>query len=337
MPPVEPPTPVLGREHPFGDELAVLARDVNAVRVAVGRVDEAVARHVDREMADEVARHRPVRRVAVVRIVDADVLERLAVGAPAALERERVEREHEHAAAEVAVGDVDLVVGFDDADLLDLPDDHRQSQADTSRGTRRAAPPALRRPRDRAAAAAETPRRARGRLARLCGWRAEADGPAVLALGRARDLGDDFAGARIVLAHRVLAEIDEAVAVDVHAVALRRVERADDAARAVEMDHRRRAHAAERERRVELGVQLDVREIVRAVVEPDVLVAVEREPRDAAELPVIRQVLRPRRIEDELGRALRVRAERSGRERRGARRHRPIERSSVIARIAWPS
>ena len=129
----------------------------------------------------------------------------------------------------------------------------------------------------------------------------KADGPAVLALGRARDLGDDVAGARIVLAHRVLAEIDEAVAVDVHAVALRRVERADDAACAIEMDHRRRAHAAERERRVELGVQLDVREVVRAVVEPDVLVAVEREPRDAAELPVVRQVLRPRRIEDELG------------------------------------
>ena len=57
---------------------------------------------------------------------------------------------------------------------------------------------------------------------------------AVAALGCARDLGDDFARARVVLAHGVLAEIDEAFAVDVHAVTLRRVERADDAAGAIE-------------------------------------------------------------------------------------------------------
>ena len=211
MPPVEPPTPVLGASTHSATNLPCLSRHVNAVRVAVRRVDEAVARHVDREMADEVARHRAVRRVAMVGIVDADVRERLAVRAPAALERERVEREHEHAAAEVAVGDVDLVVGFDDADLFDLADDQRRRRADTSRGTRRGARPALRRRRDRAAAAAGTPRRARGRLGRVCGRRRlQADGAAVFALGRARDLGDDAARARIVFAHGVLAEIDEA-------------------------------------------------------------------------------------------------------------------------------
>ena len=95
-------------------------------------------------------------------------------------------------------------------------------------------------------------------------------------------------------------------AVDVHAVALRRIERADDAAGAIEMNHRRRTRAAQRERRVELRMQLDVREVVRPVVDPDVVVAVDGEPGNAAELPEIRQVLWPGRIEDEIGWLLRA-------------------------------
>ena len=241
----------------------------------------------------------------MVGFVDADVRERFAVSAPAALERERVEREHEHAAAEVAVRDVDLVVGLDDANFFELADDHRRSgrilrakrgAACGLRCDRRGVGRGLRQER-RDGAASALPRLA------VVGRR-QADGAAVLALGRARDLRHHAAGARIVFAHGVLAEVHEACAVDVHAVTLRRIERADDAAGAIEVNHRRRTRAAQSERRGELRMQLDVREVVRPVVDPDVVVAVEREPRDAAELPEIRQVLWPGRIEDELGRPL---------------------------------
>ncbi len=142
--------------------------------------------------------------------------------------------------------------------------------------------------------------------------RRQTDRAAVLALRRVRDLAHDAARARVVLAHRLLAEIREAGAVDVHAVTLRRVERADDFARAIDVDHRGRPHAAERERRTELRVQLDVGEIVRPVVDPDVAVAVERQARHAAELPEVRQLFRPRGVEHELGHALRERARERG-------------------------
>ena len=130
------------------------------------------------------------------------------------------------------------------------------------------------------------------------------DGSAVLALRRTSDLGDHAARARIVFAHGVLAEVDETIAVDIHAVTLWRVERADDFARPVDMDHRWRPHAAERERRLELRVQLDVRQIVRPVVDPDVVVTVDREACNAAHFPQLWQVFRPGGVEDELGHGL---------------------------------
>ena len=106
------------------------------------------------------------------------------------LNAKRVEREHEHAPAEVAVGDVDLVVGFDDADLLELADDHRRRRR-ILRAERGAARSAC------ASTAGGIGRRLRqecrdGSASALApAWRLpalQADGTAVLALGCARDL-----------------------------------------------------------------------------------------------------------------------------------------------------
>ena len=55
MPPVEPPTPVLGASTHSATNSPFLRGHVDAVGVAVGCVDEPVARYVDRQVADEVA------------------------------------------------------------------------------------------------------------------------------------------------------------------------------------------------------------------------------------------------------------------------------------------
>ena len=114
-------------------------------------------------------------------------------------------------------------------------------------------------------------------------------GTAVLPLGRARNLGDHLACLHVVLPDRVLPEVREPLAVGVHAVPLRRDERADDVAVRVEVNHRGRPHAAFGKRRRRLGAELEVRQVIRPVVDPDAVVRHDRDPHDAADLPFVRK------------------------------------------------
>ena len=47
----------------------------------------------------------------------------------------------------------------------------------------------------------------------------------------------------------------------------------------------------------ELGFELEARQVARAVIDPDVVVLVDAESDDAADLPLVRQRLRPVRVE----------------------------------------
>ena len=126
-----------------------------------------------------------------------------------------------------------------------------------------------------------------------------------LPVGIFRDMGDGrqhLPGLRVVLAHGVLTDIDEPLFVDRHAVTLRRVERSDHVAGLVEVNHRRRMGAANRQRRILLRVNLDRHEIVGPVQHPDVVVLVDGQAGDASHLPFVRQRLRPVGIELEAGR-----------------------------------
>src|SRR6185503_1311903 len=88
---------------------------------------------------------------------------------------------------------------------------------------------------------------------------------------------------------------------------LHRVERADHGAVLVDVDQRGGTAAAVGGRRIESGVPFDVERVVRAVQHPDVVVLIDGQAGDAAHLPLVRQRLRPGRIEDVAGRRLRVR------------------------------
>ena len=123
--------------------------------------------------------------------------------------------------------------------------------------------------------------------------RGQSDAAAALPLGRTRHLGENFARSRIVLANRILADVDEPLVVDVHAVPLRGIERSDEVARPVELQHRRRAGAALGNRWRQFRQQFHVRQIVGSVEYPDVTFRVHGEPGNAAELPVVRQRFRP--------------------------------------------
>ena len=128
--------------------------------------------------------------------------------------------------------------------------------------------------------------------------------------GRARDLAHNPAGLRIVLAHRVLTDVDKAPAIDRHSVPLRRIEGTDHVAGLIDMDHRRRSHAAIGQRRIQLGLKLDIGEVVRPVQDPDVVVFVDGEAGHATHLPFVRKRFGPVRIEPESGRGLRLRIHR---------------------------
>ena len=197
-----------------------------------------------------------------------------------ALEREGVHVEHHHAAAQVAVGDVHLARRLVEPDLLEAAHHHRRR--------RRVLGPER--------------RHERGLLGRI----GAAAAAARLRLGHARQFLHQHAGLRVVLADRVRADVDEALAVHVHAMPLHRVERADHGAVLVDVDQRGRTAAAVGGRRIESRVPFDVERVVRTVQHPDVVVLVDREPGDAAHLPLVRQRLRPGRIEDVAGRRLRV-------------------------------
>ena len=158
--------------------------------------------------------------------------------------------------------------------------------------------------------------RATPAAARNAGRRCALTAAAALPLGRAGHLADNLAGLRIVFADRVLSDVDEPLAVHIHAVPLRRIERTDDVAALVEVNHRRRPDAAARQRRRQLGVELDVREIVRAVQHPDVVVPVDGKARDAAHLPLVGQRFGPVGIElvARRGRCLRGQADTQGKQ-----------------------
>src|SRR6185436_10951361 len=92
-------------------KLALSGKSLNAIGPAVGRVDGAVSRHGNGDVADEVL----VRCADGLGGIDqrwprfgADLSQRFSVGAPAAFELQRVHVEHQDAAAQVTVRQVDL-------------------------------------------------------------------------------------------------------------------------------------------------------------------------------------------------------------------------------------
>jgi len=74
----------------------------------------------------------------------------------------------------------------------------------------------------------------------------------------------------------------------------------DHIAGLVEHQHRRRRRAAFRLRRVLFGRALAFAERARAVHNPDIVVAIDRDAGYLTEQPVVRQILRPERIDLEL-------------------------------------
>src|SRR2546428_13289178 len=89
---------------------------------------------------------------------------------------------------------------------------------------------------------------------------------------------------------------------------LRRVEGADHVAFLIEVDHRRRPLAAIGNRRIQLRLELNIRQIVGTIERPDAIVLVHGETGNAADLPVVRQRLWPIRIELEFWRRFRRRS-----------------------------
>ena len=133
------------------------------------------------------------------------------------------------------------------------------------------------------------------------------------------ELFDEFAvGGELqhhAVALAVAAEPDKALVVDQDGVLLQRpvvaevvagaAPRLHDVAGLVEHQHRRRRHAAFRARRIERCAFLVVGQRARPLKHPDVVLRVDGDAADLAEDPVVRQRLRPVRIDPER-RALRA-------------------------------
>src|SRR5437667_4088494 len=192
-------------------------------------------------MAPEFFWHRPARRVRPVCVVRGDFREFVTVGAPSALEREVVERKNHDAAAQIIVGDIDLIGRLVNSNFFDSSHDHRRrrrillSEGRLLSGCLRRclgliaataaapAPPALRggysneSRNGSGAALARNTRRKRWRDERL----------ALRRLGHVRDFSDNLAALRIVLANRVLADVPEPLGANDHAVTLRRLKGTD--------------------------------------------------------------------------------------------------------------
>ena len=286
------------REDELLQELAFLRRDVDAVRVAIRGVHEAVVGKVQRQVTAELLRHRSARRVRAVGVIGGDLRQLVTIRTPTPFERKRVHVEHHHASAEVVVGDVHLAGGFVEPDFFDASHDHRRrgripgtKGRDGCRpcGVRLVAAPAP------AGRCQESCDRARAAAARNAGGTSATTltTAAALPVRRARHLADKFAALRIIFADGVLSQVDEPFGVHVHAVPLRRVERPDDVAVFVDVDHRWRPDAAVRNRRSELCLELNICQVVRTVVHPDVVVLVDGQARDASHLPLVRQRLGP--------------------------------------------
>src|SRR5262249_20085573 len=183
---------------------------------------------------------RLARRDLTVGFVGGDLGQLVPVRAPASLEGEGVHAEHHDAPAEVIVSDVDLVGGLVETDLLDAADDHRRGRwillaECRARGGLRG--------RIGVSAAAASASCCSGTWGQEAGdWPSSAEAwsafrnlrgselAAVLEFRRVRDFANKLARLGVVLADGVLSEVREPLAVDVHAVTLRRVERPDHAA-----------------------------------------------------------------------------------------------------------
>ena len=71
-----------------------------------------------------------------------------------------------------------------------------------------------------------------------------------------------------------------------------------------DVDHRWRVNAAIGNRRIELRFDFDTGEVVRTIVDPNVVVLIYSQARDAAHLPLVRQGFGPTGIHFEFRRGL---------------------------------
>ena len=114
----------------------------------------------------------------------------------------------------------------------------------------------------------------------------------------ARNGFDQLTGLGIVLVDGILsvdrvAEVDEALRVDVHAVTLRRIDGTDGIAALIDMNHGRRSLATVGCGGSQAEMALGFDGVVRTIVDPDVVVFIDGQAGDAAHLPLIGQRLRP--------------------------------------------
>src|SRR5215472_997761 len=253
--------------------------------------------------------------VFTVLIIGRDFRKLMSVSAPAAFEFKCVEIENHHAAAQETVGRIEFAGGFIQPNLFDALHNHRSGRrvfrpesddlflASRLRRGIGLGPATRRRQKAGYRTAPSAPRHVR-RSGRRIGVATGTWGT----LGSARNLSDYFAGLGIILAYGILADVHKPLAVDGHAMPLWRIEGSDHVSLLVEMDHRRRTHATIRD--ADLCLQFNIREIVRAIQDPDVVVLVHGQPRDASKFPLVGQRLRPVRIELELRRRQGLRPDR---------------------------
>src|SRR5262245_32233026 len=182
-------------------------------------------------MAPEFLRHGAAGRVRTVCVVGGDFRELVPIGTPTALERKVIQRKNHDAAAKVVVGDVDLIRRFVDSNFFDSSHDHGRG-CWILLSESRLLSCCLRCPRrgvGRIAAAAaatattcgghgdESRNWAGGALARNAdGKRWSDERLALWSVGHVRNLTDNFAGLRVVLADGVLSDVDEPLAVNIH-------------------------------------------------------------------------------------------------------------------------
>ena len=76
-----------------------------------------------------------------------------------------------------------------------------------------------------------------------------------------------------------------------------------------DVDHRRRVDATVGNRRIQLRLKFDTCEIVRTIVNPNVVVFVNGQARDATHLPLAGQGLGPAHIDFEFRRGFRLRSQ----------------------------
>jgi len=147
----------------------------------------------------------------------------------------------------------------------------------------------------------------------LRGQRAAVSAASGRRLRRVRQFREQFACLLVIFADVAdtvvhVPDICKSFAVHRHTVPLRRIEIADHVSFLIEVDHRRRPLAAIRDRRIQLGLEFDIRQVVRTIERPDVVVFVHGQTGYPADLPFVWQRLRPIRIELELWRRFRRRS-----------------------------